>query len=52
MMIDYKGYYIDYNFYGKKEYTVQYCGDDVWFATKKEAKQFIDKIVEKEEKGE
>jgi len=40
--MEYKGYYIEYNFYGKGEYTVQYEGDDVWFNTIKEAKEFID----------
>ena len=40
--IEYKGYYIEYNFYGTGEYTVQYCGDDIEFNTEKEARQFID----------
>ena len=38
----YKGYAIDYNFYGQGEYTVQYCGDDIFFNTKEDAKKFID----------
>ena len=42
--IGYKGYGIDYNVYGKGEYTVQYCGDDFWFKTEAEAKEFIDDI--------
>ena len=42
--IRYKGYDIEYNFYGKGEYTVQYQGDDVWFKTEQEAKKFIDEI--------
>lgn len=42
--IEYKGYYIEYNFYGRKEYSVQYCGDDVIFNTCKDAKHFIDMI--------
>lgn len=39
----YKGYYIEYGIYGDS-YTVQYCGDDVMFTTKAEAKKFIDEI--------
>lgn len=42
--MEYKGYYIEFNFYGKGEYTVQYCGDDVWFNTEEKAKEFIDGI--------
>ena len=45
----YKGYWITFNFYGKGEYTVQYCGDDVVFDTEEEAKEFIDKIESEEE---
>lgn len=41
---EYKGYYIEYNFYGEGEYTVQVCGDDVWFKTIEEAKSFIDTL--------
>ncbi len=40
----YQGYYIDFNVYGKNEYTVNYNGDDVWFKTMKEAMAFIDEI--------
>ena len=43
-MIEYKGYYIEYNFYGLNEYSVQYCGDDIMFKSVKEAKEFIDSI--------
>ena len=43
-MIEYKGYYIEFNFYGENEYSVQYCGDDVIFETVEEAKHFIDMI--------
>lgn len=46
---EYRGYYIEYNFYGRNEYTVQYCGDDCYFATKDEAKAFIDGLMENEE---
>ena len=41
----YKGYDIEFNFYGQKEYSVQYCGDDVIFSTEEEAKRFIDEIT-------
>lgn len=44
-MKEYKGYYIEFNIYGQKEYSVQYCGDDVIFKTEKEAKDFIDEIA-------
>lgn len=45
-MVIYKGYEISYNFYGTKEYTVHYCGDDVFFYSVEEAMEFIDKIAE------
>lgn len=35
---------ITYNFYGRGEYTVQYMGDDIFFDTEEEAKQFIEEI--------
>ncbi len=41
---EYKGYYVDYNVYGKNEYTVQYDGDDLWFNTPEEAMAFIDSV--------
>ena len=43
-MNEYKGYYIEYNIYGQKEYTIQYNGDDVFFQTEQEAKDFIDRL--------
>lgn len=43
--VTYKGYAIEFDFYGQKEYTVQYQGDDVWFKSEGEAKKFIDDIV-------
>lgn len=46
MSMEYKGYYIECNFYGHGEFTVQYCGDDVFFRTEKEAKNFIDNAAE------
>lgn len=44
--MEYKGYYIEVNFYGRNEFTVQYCGDDVWISSIEEAKAFIDSIEE------
>lgn len=41
---EYKGYYICFNFYGKNEITVQYCGDDIIFNTEAEAREFIDSL--------
>ena len=43
-MKEYKGYYIEFNFYGNGEYTVQFCGDDLVFGTEAEAKSFIDTL--------
>lgn len=48
--IEYKGYSIDYNIYGKGEYTVQtWDGEDNWFTSEEEAKSFIDGLEESEE---
>lgn len=44
--MEYKGYFIEIGFYGEGEITVQYCGDDVWFKSVEEAKEFIDQITE------
>ena len=44
----YRGYGIDYNIYGDKEYSVQYYGDDCIFQTIEEAMSFIDEIKEYE----
>ena len=44
-MKEYKGYYIEYNFYGWREYTVFYNGDDVVFRTEQEAKEFIEEVA-------
>ena len=43
-MINYKGYIIEFNFYGLNEYTIQYCGDDIFFNTLQAAKNFIDNL--------
>lgn len=45
-MEEYKGYCIEYNFYGEGEYSVQYCGDDLMFGSADEARKFIDSIDE------
>lgn len=42
---EYKGYYIESNFYGEGEYSVQYDGDDIIFQSEAEAKAFIDEIA-------
>ena len=46
MFEEHNGYYIEFNFYGLKEYSVQFAGDDYMFNTKEEAKQFIDSLKE------
>lgn len=43
-VIFYKGYGIDFNIYGRDEYSVQYCGDDFMFGSLDKAKEFIDDI--------
>ena len=45
-IVRYRGRDIEYNLYGENEYTVQYCGDDMWFMTEREAMQFIDAIID------
>lgn len=45
MAEEYKGYGIDYNFYGEHEYSVQYDGDDVMFETIEDARAFIDEVT-------
>ena len=42
----YKGYDIEYDFYGQGEYSVFFEGDDVIFHTELEAMNFIDEQVE------
>lgn len=44
--MEYKGYWIEFNFYGHNEYTVQYCGDDVFFRSIEDAKAFIEEVQE------
>lgn len=39
----YKNYNIDYNIYNQKEYSIQFCGDDIIFKTLKDAIDFIEK---------
>ena len=43
-VIEYKGYYIEFNFYGMNEYSVQYCGDDYMFSSFTGATKFVDEI--------
>ena len=45
----YKGHWIEFDYYGKGEYTVFHDGDDVWFATEEGAKKFIDQIESEDE---
>ena len=44
MAIKYRTYDIEFNLYGMKEYSVQYCGDEFCFETEKEAEIFIDSL--------
>lgn len=46
--LTYRDYDIEHNLYGKGEYTVQYCGDDIWFDSLDEAKLYIDDIWKRE----
>lgn len=43
-IIEYRGYYITYNAYGKGEYTVDIDGDDVWCKSLEEAKAVIEEL--------
>lgn len=43
--VEYKGYYITIGFYANGDVTVQYDGDDIYFHTVEEAKEFIDEIT-------
>ena len=45
-MFDYNGYVIEYNLYKRSEYTVQFEGEDIWFDSEQEAKDFIDSLQE------
>lgn len=47
MTTTYREMPIEYNLYGKYEYTVQYCGDDFIFTTEKDAVKFIDEVLDK-----
>lgn len=49
MFKEYRGYFIEYNFYGMNEYSVSYCGDDIIFYSEEAARAFIDEIIEKGE---
>lgn len=43
--MEYRQFNIEFNTYGKNEYTVQYEGDDVVFETLDDAKNFIDEVL-------
>ena len=47
MFKEYKGLYIEFDFYKTGEYSVQVDGDDLIFATEEEAKKAIDEITER-----
>lgn len=47
--VQYKGWWIDCDFYGNGEFTVQANGDDCVFNTLEEAKEFIDQLEDEEE---
>lgn len=42
---EYKGFEIEYDFYGEGEYSVQYDGDDLMFDSVEEAEHFIDEVT-------
>ena len=44
-MTEYRGYAIEFNFYGLNEYSVQYNGDYVMFETEEDAMLFIDEVM-------
>jgi len=41
-IIECNGLYIEHNFYGLGEWSVQFCGDDLMFSTKEEAIAFCE----------
>lgn len=43
--MEYRQFNIEFNTYGKNEYTVQYEGNDVVFETLDDAKNFIDEVL-------
>ena len=45
MTIEYKGYGIDVGLTYEGMISVQYCGDDLFFKTVEDAKEFIDSIA-------
>ena len=44
MFTEYKGFYIEFNFYGNNQYSIQFCGDDLIFNSKEDAYNFIDNL--------
>lgn len=48
---DYKGYAINYDYYGRKEFTIDYGGTEYEFRTIKAAAEFIDSISEPKRKS-
>ena len=43
-------YYIEYNLYGRGEYSVQVCGDDILFDTLNEAEMYVDELNEADDR--
>lgn len=41
---EHNGLWIEYNFYGNGEYSVQFCGDDLLFNTLEEAIAFCESV--------
>lgn len=46
MFKEYRGFYMEFNFYGSNECSVQYCGDDLLFESEEDARAAIDEIIE------
>lgn len=47
--MNYKGYIIEKDIYHRGEYTVQVYGDDYWFQTVDDAKEFIDSVINEQD---
>lgn len=43
-MIEYNGFFIDFNVYKKNEYSIQINGDDIIFYSLDDAKKYIDNL--------
>lgn len=45
-VINYRGIDIEVNFYGRGEFSFQWCGDDIICETLEEAKKVIDELTD------